>query len=238
MHHISSAHIHKPLTRIGYFERQRTILIISPGDGVPERLMFGIERQIPWVTIAVVDNIAAACSMFPDTVTLILVHPKLLNDAERSSAELQKMHPLALAAVIELDPNSASGEIFASSLIRGVLPLGVKLDVTLSVIAFMLNGGEYFPRAMFHATIGPAAEARVERLQQNEPDHREGALRPLTKRELQILELVARGLQNKTIATTLSVSEFTVKIHLHNIITKLGTHNRTGAAALYRNSVS
>lgn len=238
MHHISNAHIHKPLTRMHYFERQRTILIISPLDGVPERLMFGIERQIPWVTIVVVDNIAAACSVFPDTVTLILVHPKLLAEAERASAELQKMHPLALAAVIELDPNSASGEIFASSLIRGVLPLGVKLDVTLSVIAFMLNGGEYFPRAMFHAKSVAAPDRPIVQLRREEPERNDGALSPLTKRELQILELVSRGLQNKTIASTLNVSEFTVKIHLHNIITKLGTHNRTGAAALYRNSVS
>jgi DNA-binding NarL/FixJ family response regulator len=61
-------------------------------------------------------------------------------------------------------------------------------------------------------------------------------LTQLTRRELQILELVSRGLQNKTIATQLHLSEFTVKIHLHNIITKLGAHNRTEAAAFFRDS--
>ena len=56
----------------------------------------------------------------------------------------------------------------------------------------------------------------------------------MTARELQILEMVSRGLQNKLIAAEFRLSEHTVKIHLHNIITKLGAHNRTEAAARYR----
>ena len=56
---------------------------------------------------------------------------------------------------------------------------------------------------------------------------------PDAARELQILAMVARGLQNKLIAAALGLSEHTVKIHLHNIITKLGVHNRTEAVALY-----
>ena len=55
----------------------------------------------------------------------------------------------------------------------------------------------------------------------------------LTEREREILERVARGNQNKIIAADLGLSEHTVKIHLHNIIRKLGVHNRTEAAAIY-----
>jgi DNA-binding NarL/FixJ family response regulator len=51
---------------------------------------------------------------------------------------------------------------------------------------------------------------------------------------MQILEMVSRGLQNKAIAAEFNLSEHTVKIHLHNIISKLGIHNRTEAAARYR----
>jgi len=47
--------------------------------------------------------------------------------------------------------------------------------------------------------------------------------------------MVSRGLQNKTIAAEFHLSEHTVKIHLHNIISKLGAHNRTEAAARFRN---
>jgi DNA-binding NarL/FixJ family response regulator len=39
---------------------------------------------------------------------------------------------------------------------------------------------------------------------------------------------------HKSIATELGLSENTVKIHLHNIISKLRSHNRTGAAAWFR----
>ncbi|WP_323131382.1 response regulator transcription factor [Sinorhizobium medicae] len=46
--------------------------------------------------------------------------------------------------------------------------------------------------------------------------------------------MVSRGLQNKIIAAEIRLSENTVKIHLHNIITKLGAHNRTEAAARFR----
>ena len=56
----------------------------------------------------------------------------------------------------------------------------------------------------------------------------------LTAREVEVLERVARGLQNKTIAEEFNLSENTIKIHLHNIISKLGAHNRTEAAAKFR----
>jgi hypothetical protein len=41
------------------------------------------------------------------------------------------------------------------------------------------------------------------------------------------------GNQNKIIAAAFGLSEHTVKIHIHNIITKLGVHNRTEAVAMY-----
>ena len=61
----------------------------------------------------------------------------------------------------------------------------------------------------------------------------EDDLSDLTSREIEILEMVSRGLQNKAIAAALGLSEHTVKIHLHNIIRKLGAHNRTEAAARF-----
>jgi two-component system, NarL family, nitrate/nitrite response regulator NarL len=49
----------------------------------------------------------------------------------------------------------------------------------------------------------------------------------LTSRELEMATLVAKGLSNKEIARHLDATEGTVKIHLHNIYTKLGIKNRT-----------
>jgi DNA-binding NarL/FixJ family response regulator len=52
------------------------------------------------------------------------------------------------------------------------------------------------------------------------------AQRVLTPRELEIVRLVATGLRNKQIADQLSITEGTVKIHLHTIFEKLGVSSR------------
>jgi DNA-binding NarL/FixJ family response regulator len=52
----------------------------------------------------------------------------------------------------------------------------------------------------------------------------------LTRRELEILQLVAEGLSNGKIARQLWVTEQTVKFHLSNIYRKLGVANRTEAS--------
>jgi two-component system NarL family response regulator len=51
----------------------------------------------------------------------------------------------------------------------------------------------------------------------------------LTQREIAVMELLATGLRNKEIAATLGVSEGTVQVHLRNIFSKLGVHDRTQA---------
>ena len=52
---------------------------------------------------------------------------------------------------------------------------------------------------------------------------------PLTPREVQVLELLAEGLANKTIADRLGISDQTVKFHVAAILGKLGVANRTEA---------
>jgi len=54
----------------------------------------------------------------------------------------------------------------------------------------------------------------------------------LTDRETELLQLVAEGLSNKTIAQHLSVSENTVKYHMRQILQRLDAQNRTEAAIL------
>ncbi len=53
----------------------------------------------------------------------------------------------------------------------------------------------------------------------------------LTRREQEILQLVASGLSNKEIAARLTITEGTVKNHVHNALEKLHLSNRTQAAA-------
>jgi len=61
----------------------------------------------------------------------------------------------------------------------------------------------------------------------NEDD--EGFDEPLTPREVEVLELLAEGLPNKTIAARLQISDQTVKFHVSSISGKLGARNRTDA---------
>lgn len=62
---------------------------------------------------------------------------------------------------------------------------------------------------------------------QSEP----GYSRLLTRREGEVLGLLTNGLDNRAIATTLFISEATVKFHLHNIMDKFGVHSRAALVA-------
>jgi len=55
------------------------------------------------------------------------------------------------------------------------------------------------------------------------------AASPLTDRETEVLTLLSQGLANKQIASTLGISEHTVKFHVSSIYTKLNVTNRTEA---------
>jgi pimeloyl-ACP methyl ester carboxylesterase/DNA-binding CsgD family transcriptional regulator len=57
----------------------------------------------------------------------------------------------------------------------------------------------------------------------------ESAFLELTAREREVLDLIARGLDNMQIATSLSLSEKTVRNHINSIFSKLGTPNRAQA---------
>jgi PAS domain S-box-containing protein len=57
-----------------------------------------------------------------------------------------------------------------------------------------------------------------------------GSKTNLTKRELEVLKLMAKGFSNNDIAAILSISPHTVKSHVVHILTKLGVRDRTQAA--------
>ena len=59
-------------------------------------------------------------------------------------------------------------------------------------------------------------------------------LTDLTRREKQILNLMADGLSNKQISTALVIEVSTVKNHVHNILVKLGVHSRVQAVSFFQ----
>ena len=64
------------------------------------------------------------------------------------------------------------------------------------------------------------------------PDQRKREGLHITRRELEILELIAQGLSNREIAEKLFVSESTVKTHSSRVFDKLGARRRTQAVQL------
>lgn len=60
--------------------------------------------------------------------------------------------------------------------------------------------------------------------------HDNNPVEELTPRELEVLLALGKGLSNSLIAKTLYISEFTVKKHISQILSKLNLHDRTQAA--------
>ncbi len=207
-------------------------------DAVSESLLRALESEYPWIVVEKVASVEEAFVEFTYPVALLLVGAAFVDQVEMVAPELMRLHPAATAALIMPDypdPMLEFPRLLEHRLVRAALPMNVKLDVWLCVVDLLLRGGDYLPAALFHSYAkniarggGPQPNASTALVPVP------SQLPELTAREVQILELVSRGLQNKTIAAELGLSEHTVKIHLHNIISKLGTHNRTEAAARFR----
>ena len=100
---------------------------------------------------------------------------------------------------------------------HGFIPKSLTAASLVNAIKFVLSGERYFP-----FDFGSETNA-------SEPT---GVLGTLSKRELQTLEQLCAGLSNKAIARNLEIQEVTVKLHVKNVLAKLGVSNRTQAALL------
>ena len=87
------------------------------------------------------------------------------------------------------------------------------------------------PRRHTYRGLMPSGQARA-----NGPSKLDLAMvvEQLSDREADVLRLVAEGLPNKEIATTMGISLHTVKTHVSVILRKLAASNRTGAVGIAR----
>jgi two-component system, NarL family, response regulator LiaR len=82
------------------------------------------------------------------------------------------------------------------------------------------------------ALLDPTVAARLVQTIAARPNSTGLASQRLTRREREVLELIARGRSNKRIAFELDISEKTVKTHVGHVLAKLGVSDRTQAALL------
>lgn len=130
-------------------------------------------------------------------------------------------------AVCMLTESQRESDLFAAvrAGARGYLLKTVALPELTRAIHTLAHGGSVIaPRmaARLLAEFGRLSDAMMTDT---------GAMDRLTDRERQVLGLMALGAQNKEIARALSISQHTVKVHVHNVFDKLALRNRRQAAA-------
>jgi DNA-binding NarL/FixJ family response regulator len=126
---------------------------------------------------------------------------------------------------------------------QGFLYAGTDVHLAQQALSFILEGGSYFPTTA-QARRGPTAPAAEiiddSRAEAVPPADTAGAGEvpvaalsaniDLTERQKAVLERLGRGDSNKGIARRLGIREGTVKVHVRQIMRKLGVANRTQVA--------
>ncbi len=120
--------------------------------------------------------------------------------------------------------------------------LALVADTSLTPIAWQAGVRALIPRSASTATLAAALHAAAANLVVLDAPSassilvpitdRPESLEPLTAREREVLQLMAQGLPNKTIARQLAISEHTVKFHVNAILSKFGAQSRTEAVVL------
>jgi DNA-binding NarL/FixJ family response regulator len=171
-----------------------------------------------------------------DRLVATLLQPHLGKRAE--SAEVALRAAAALAAIEEGASDvpgrvvlcSRNGVIeFASAASRALLERYMELDDGRVPAAVLERGEWQLVRAHGRLHVRTARTGGLHVLLLDERDLR---AEKLTRRERQILELVAVGQENEAIALELGIAPATVAKHLEHAYRKLGVQNRTAAAAL------
>ncbi len=156
-------------------------------------------------------------------------HVVLLDVSDEKASELLDslyLSELVLeTAVIVLSDNLPPGWA-ADALragVRAILPSEVSPGHLTSALQAVIAGLVVLHPSDVGTTLVPAAPVSQPLAELPEP---------LTRREREVLQMLASGLGNKEIAAHLSISDHTVKFHVASILGKLGASSRTEAVSL------
>ncbi len=163
--------------------------------------------------VAEADNGLQAIEQFrahrPDVVILDGRLPGL--SGAQTLVKLRQEFPDARVLMLSIDEGEEDIYRAMQAGAAGYLPKATQLQELLKAIRAIHAGERY---------LTPALAARLAA---------RGAAATLTARELEVLELVSKGLSNREIAAALGCSETTAKWHLKNVMQKLDVTDRTEA---------
>ncbi len=115
----------------------------------------------------------------------------------------------------------------------GIVAHGERAERHLASAALQAGASAYVARTASPAELRRAVEAAAAQESFMDPDlPPKGSRGKLTKRQREILQLLANGESTTVAARELDLSEETVKTHTKNILARLGARNRTHAVAI------
>jgi DNA-binding NarL/FixJ family response regulator len=166
------------------------------------------------------DAIAVIRRERPDVVLLDVRMPKQTGiEVLRTLRQSGDLPPTILLTTFDDDEALLEG-VKAGA--RGYLLKDVSLEQLTESIRTVASGGTVIRPAITERVLRGLEHVRRDFESMSPPD-------PLTRRELEILRLIAGGYSNREIADALGMAEGTVKNHASSILSKLGVRDRTRA---------
>jgi NarL family two-component system response regulator LiaR len=157
--------------------------------------------------------------LVPDVILMDLIMPDM--GGVKATREIKKVSPRSQIVVL----TSFHEDVHIFPALKAGATSYILKDVKMEDLADALQRA-----ARREVTFHPLVAERVLRsIQRAEPDG-ELLYAELTERELEILKLIANAQTNSQIAEQLFISEYTVKGHVSNILSKLHLEDRTQAA--------
>jgi two-component system, NarL family, response regulator LiaR len=159
--------------------------------------------------------------LVPDVVLMDLVMPGM--GGIEATREIKRISPRTQVLVLT---SYQDDEHIFPALRAGATSYLLK-DVEMETLADAIRKA-----AHGEASLHPHVASRVIQEMHGARAEADHAFGDLTEREMEVLKLIANGLSNAQIAEQLVISEYTVKGHVSNILSKLHLADRTQAAVL------
>lgn len=140
---------------------------------------------------------------------------------------IKKNSPKTEIVVMDLIPVQQEVVEFVKAGVAGFILKDATIDDFLYTIRSVAAGKKVLPPPLTGSLFSQIIEYAVK---SGKADRLMKSVK-LTKREHEVVNLIARGMSNKEISTELNIAVHTVKSHVHNILEKLALHTRLEVAS-------